>query len=168
MRGPAANAQVRAELQRLTGMAPLKAFLTQLEAKVEYVARGGDPRLLEGCLNIVLTGNPGAGKTTAARLLARWLRAHGLLQQDVFVERNALELKGTHVGNLPSTREAPAAALLALGRGGGSGGGGGVEADGGTREVCVTEVWIKVERSERCVSVSGACCRVYALSGGLC
>jgi len=62
-------------------MAPLKAFLTQLEAKVEYVARGGDPRLLEGCLNIVLTGNPGAGKTTAARLLARWLRAHGLLQQ---------------------------------------------------------------------------------------
>ena len=30
--------------------------------------RGGDPRLLEGCLNIVLTGNPGAGETTAARL----------------------------------------------------------------------------------------------------
>ena len=50
-------------------------------------------------------------------------------------------------------------------RGGGGGGGGGVEADGGTREVCVTEAWIKVERSERCVSVSGACCRVYALSG---
>ena len=51
--------------------------------------------------------------------------------------------------------------LLALGRGGGGGGGGGVEADGGTREVCV----IEVERSERCVSVSGACCRVYAVSG---
>ncbi|EOD08875.1 hypothetical protein EMIHUDRAFT_453008, partial [Emiliania huxleyi CCMP1516] len=65
---------VRAELQALTGMAPLKAFLTQLEAKVEYVARGGDPRLLEGCLNI-----------------------------DVFVERNALEFKGTHIGTLPST-----------------------------------------------------------------
>ena len=72
---------MQAELEGLTGMAPLKAFLTQLEAKVEYVARGGDPRLLEGCLNIVLTGNPGAGKTTAARLIARWLRAHGLLQQ---------------------------------------------------------------------------------------
>ena len=46
MCGPAAHEQVRAELQGLTGMAPLKAFLTQLEAKVEYVARGGDPRLL--------------------------------------------------------------------------------------------------------------------------
>ena len=49
-------------------------------------------------------------------------------------------------------------------RGGGGGGGGGVEADGGTREVCV----IEVERSERCVSLSGACCRVYAVSGACC
>jgi len=112
MRGTAAHEQVRAELQGLTGMAPLKAFLTQLEAKVEYVARGGDPRLLEGCLNIVLTGNPGAGKTTAARLLARWLRAHGLLQQDVFVERNALELKGTHIGwTCPQVKEMVAASM---------------------------------------------------------
>jgi len=71
----------------------LYLLLFQLRAKVDYVQRGGDPRLLEGCLNVVLTGNPGAGKTTAARLLARWLRAHGLLQQDTFVERNALELK---------------------------------------------------------------------------
>ena len=49
-------------------MAPLKEFLKDLRAKVEYVERGGDTRLLEGCLNIVLTGNPGAGKTSAARL----------------------------------------------------------------------------------------------------
>ena len=68
------------------------------QAKVEYVQKGGDARLLDGCLNVVLTGNPGAGKTTAARLLYRSLRAYGLLNKDVFVERNALELKGTHVG----------------------------------------------------------------------
>ena len=59
------------------------------------MSRGGDPRLLEGCLNVVLTGNPGAGKTKAARLLFRWLRAFGLLQRDVMVERNALELQVT-------------------------------------------------------------------------
>ena len=61
-------------------MSPLKAFLKELESKVVYVQRGGDPRLLEGCLNIVLTGNPGAGKTTAARLLFRSLRSYGMLQ----------------------------------------------------------------------------------------
>ena len=52
-------------------------------SQVEYVERGGDPRLLEGCLNIVLTGNPGAGKTTAARLLFRALRGYGLLRKEV-------------------------------------------------------------------------------------
>ena len=90
------------------GMAPLKRFLQELRAKVEYVERGGDPRLLEGCLNIVLTGNPGAGKTTAARLLFRALRGYGLLRKEVFVERNALELKGTHIGwTCPQARGTP-------------------------------------------------------------
>jgi DNA polymerase III delta prime subunit len=103
---------VEAELAGLTGMTALKAFLSQLRAKVEYVQSGGDPRLLEGCLNVVLTGNPGAGKTTAARLLARWLRSHGLLQQDTFVERNALELKGTHVGwTCPQVKDMVTAAM---------------------------------------------------------
>ena len=69
--------EVEEEVSQLVGMAPLKAFLAELNAKVTYVERGGDPRLLEGCLNVVLTGNPGAGKTTAARLLFRALRAYG-------------------------------------------------------------------------------------------
>ena len=61
---------------------------------------------------MVLTGNPGAGKTTAARLLFRSLRAYGLLQKNVFVERNALELKGTHIGwTCPQVKEMIAAAL---------------------------------------------------------
>ena len=97
---------VQAEVDELVGMAPLKRFLQELRAKVEYVERGGDPRLLEGCLNIVLTGNPGAGKTTAARLLFRALRGYGLLRKEVFVERNALELKGTHIGwTCPQVKE---------------------------------------------------------------
>ena len=89
---------VEATVSELVGMRALKTFLLQLRAKVEFVARGADPRLLEGCLNVVLTGNPGAGKTTAARLLFRALRSYGLLKSNVFVERNALELKGTHIG----------------------------------------------------------------------
>ena len=104
--------EVEEEVSQLVGMAPLKAFLAELNAKVTYVERGGDPRLLEGCLNVVLTGNPGAGKTTAARLLFRALRAYGLLRKDVFVERNALELKGTHVGwTCPQVKEMVQAAL---------------------------------------------------------
>ena len=108
----AERAAVDDEIEALVGMAPLKACLVELRAKVEFVARGADPRLLEGCLNIVLTGNPGAGKTTAARLLFRALRAYGLLKSNVFVERNALELKGTHVGwTCPLVKEMVQAAL---------------------------------------------------------
>ena len=59
----AQRAAVDAEVGELVGMAPLKRFLEELRAKVEFVGRGGDPRLLEGCLNVVLTGNPGAGAT---------------------------------------------------------------------------------------------------------
>merc|ERR1711904_458782 len=44
----------------------------------------------------VLTGNPGTGKTTFARVFFRFLRAHGVLKKDVFIERNALELKGEY------------------------------------------------------------------------
>jgi transcriptional regulator with AAA-type ATPase domain len=108
----AARAAVDAEVRALVGMDGLKAFLGRLRAKVELVERGADPRLLQGCLNVVLTGNPGAGKTTAARLLFRALRALGLLKRDVFVERNALELKGTHVGwTCPQVKEMVQAAL---------------------------------------------------------
>merc|ERR1712137_258682 len=40
----------------------------------------------------------GTGKTTFARLLFRFLRVHGVLKKDVFIERNALELKGEYCG----------------------------------------------------------------------
>jgi hypothetical protein len=47
---------------------------------------------------MVLTGNPGTGKTTFARLLFRFLRAYGVLKKDTFVECTALELKAKYVG----------------------------------------------------------------------
>ena len=56
---------MQAELEGLTGMAPLKAFLTQLEAKVEYVARGGDPRLLRD--------GGGHGHSYERSAIERWL-----------------------------------------------------------------------------------------------
>ena len=161
--------EVEEEVSQLVGMAPLKAFLAELNAKVTYVERGGDPRLLEGCLNVVLTGepwdasrlggrsqrrrralfeslgtrpsltrsptalhralplctgNPGAGKTTAARLLFRprppsrpthFPSGPSVpLRKDVFVERNALELKGTHVvWTCPHSKEMVQAAFWA-------------------------------------------------------
>lgn len=47
------------------------------------------PRAVGGC-----TASLRTGKTTVARLIGRYLYAHGVLPRDTFVERNALALKG--------------------------------------------------------------------------
>ena len=70
-------------------------FLSAYVQKMRYVEMTGDFAVLQKCMNIVITGNPGTGKTFA-RLMFRFLRAHGILKRDAFVEKNALELKGLH------------------------------------------------------------------------
>jgi len=91
-------AKVKVEIEGLVGMTEQKAYLHRLQKRVQFVKNGGSPKLLETCMNLVLTGNPGTGKTTFARLMFRTLRAHGVLTKDVFIERNALELKGQYCG----------------------------------------------------------------------
>merc|ERR1712193_604423 len=94
----AERAKIKEQIEGLVGVVDQKAYLNRLQKRVEFVKNGGSPKLLETCMNIVLTGNPGTGKTTFARLMFRTLRAHGVLTKDVFIERNALELKGQYCG----------------------------------------------------------------------
>jgi len=100
-----------AELAALVGFAEAKAFVKKLVLKVKFVAAGGNCKVLDTCRNLVLTGSPGVGKTTFARLLHKLLYAHGVLREDTFVERNALALKGEYIGQTaPKVEEAFAAA----------------------------------------------------------
>ena len=87
------------EIDAMVGMSEAKELIAQIRKKVQYFQAGGPPEVLQTCLNIVITGNPGTGKTTFARLLFRFLRAYGVLKKDVFVECNALELKAKFVGH---------------------------------------------------------------------
>eukprot|EP00929_Paragymnodinium_shiwhaense_P059543 TRINITY_DN29823_c0_g1_i1.p1 TRINITY_DN29823_c0_g1~~TRINITY_DN29823_c0_g1_i1.p1 ORF type:complete len:1556 (+),score=419.81 TRINITY_DN29823_c0_g1_i1:134-4801(+) len=104
---PELRAKVQEEVNRLTGMENVKGFFQELARTVTFVERGGDPKVLQTSLNLQLTGNPGTGKTTVARLIARYLYAHGVLPRDNFVERNALVLKGQFVGQTaPTVQEA--------------------------------------------------------------
>jgi SpoVK/Ycf46/Vps4 family AAA+-type ATPase len=99
--------EVAKELDSMPGFVEAKRFLKDIKRRVEFVNAGGSPQLLETCMNVVLTGNPGAGKTTFARLMFRQLRALGVLKKDVFIEKNALELKGKYIGHTaPNVRNA--------------------------------------------------------------
>ena len=81
-------------------MEEAKEQFKQLKKVVLYAVRSGDRDTLSQCRNIVLTGNPGTGKTAFARLLFKFYKAYGVLREDgAFVERNGTEMKGQTLGS---------------------------------------------------------------------
>ena len=91
---------VDTEVESLVGLAGIKKWFEEMRGKVRFSESTGNAEILtNSCLNMILTGNPGTGKTTVARLMFKFLRAYGVLKKDVFVEVNALELKGEYVGH---------------------------------------------------------------------
>jgi SpoVK/Ycf46/Vps4 family AAA+-type ATPase len=106
------KAQVLAEVDAMIGMENIKEYFRNIEQSVRYVEQGGNFELLKTSLNMVITGNPGTGKTTVARMVARYLHAFGILPRDRFVEKNGLDLKGKYLGHTSHTvKEAIADAM---------------------------------------------------------
>ena len=62
--------EVDAEISNLVGMEDVKKWFDQIRGKIRFVENGGPKELLGNeNMNMVLTGNPGVGKTTLARLV---------------------------------------------------------------------------------------------------
>ena len=86
------------ELENMIGFEDAKKYIQSFVNKVKLVQRGASKKILQTCMNLVLQGNPGTGKTTLARILHKIMYAWGIIRKNVFVEKNALDLKGTHCG----------------------------------------------------------------------
>ena len=74
--------EVNTEVADLVGCHELKDQIQMIRETVEFVQNGGDRTTLENSLNMVVTGNPGSGKTTFARIMFRFLRAYGGKSRD--------------------------------------------------------------------------------------
>lgn len=114
----ASRENVRAvdQLMALTGLDNIKAeVLRQLSFRKIMRLRELDGKRVPGrLLHILLTGRPGTGKTTVARLIAKIFHEEGLLGSDSFRETNRAELVGQWIGET----EARTSEIIESARGG--------------------------------------------------
>lgn len=101
--GPVAResiASILGELDALVGLAPVKVEVRRLVAvqRLNAERRRNDLPEVDGSAHLVFTGDPGTGKTTVARLIARLYGALGVVSQGHLVEATRADLVAGYVG----------------------------------------------------------------------
>jgi stage V sporulation protein K len=91
----------QAALDALIGMAGPKAEVARLAnlAKMAEKRKVAGLPALTNSFHMVFTGNPGTGKTTFARIIAKVLHQHGILPKEGIVEVDRSTLVGMFVGH---------------------------------------------------------------------
>ena len=93
--------EIRAEISELVGLAPVKEYVFGLADNLQVQQRRAAAGMKTASLSMhmIFTGNPGTGKTTIARLVAKYLKAIGALKGGQLVEVGRGDLVGRYTGH---------------------------------------------------------------------
>lgn len=88
-----------AELNILTGLATIKQEVNELIKLSKYYKEINRDLLKAFSMHTVFMGNPGTGKTTVARIVAKIYKALGLLERGHLIDADASDLEGEYLGH---------------------------------------------------------------------